>query len=326
MFVASSYMFLLRRLSIRGNILGQWVPATTETLKIDKRNKSVKSMADSVKPYDRHVIICVPNASLSSWEPDIDRMTSVFPYSLVKNIEDVKKAAKSENGENKGLKLKITAMLDDENSTSVEDDLKENIAQVLVYPDNLLFKVEKSKAEEFAHYIGQPVSLHGKRDPSFPAVEPAFKKLLLVCVHNARDKRCGHNGPLIIKELKQLLAERSGNDNNNSSSSSSNNSLSKTVRPSEVAVRGSSHIGGHAFAGVLISYPEGRWYGKICADCASCSENNNNSSRATTTGAHEEQKKEGGEGNVKELLDHVLKGTVYEEHLRGTTSSHVLQW
>lgn len=31
------------------------------------------------------------------------------------------------------------------------------------------------------------------------------------------------------------------------------------VGPDEVAVRGSSHFGGHRFAGVLIIYPQGDW-------------------------------------------------------------------
>lgn len=35
------------------------------------------------------------------------------------------------------------------------------------------------------------------------------------------------------------------------------------VPESSVAVRGSSHIGGHKFAGTLIVYPSAQWYGQI---------------------------------------------------------------
>lgn len=34
---------------------------------------------------------------------------------------------------------------------------------------------------------------------------------------------------------------------------------SKGVGPDEIAVRGSSHFGGHKYAGVLIIYPQGDW-------------------------------------------------------------------
>lgn len=35
------------------------------------------------------------------------------------------------------------------------------------------------------------------------------------------------------------------------------------VGPEEIAVRGSSHFGGHKYAGVLIIYPQGDWFGLV---------------------------------------------------------------
>lgn len=55
-----------------------------------------------------------------------------------------------------------------------------------------------------------------------------WRKLILVCVHNSRDKRCGRAGPQVIDELNEQLLSRSIVD---------------------ITVAGSSHIGGHKFAG-----------------------------------------------------------------------------
>jgi hypothetical protein len=59
----------------------------------------------------------------------------------------------------------------------------------------------------------------------------------------------------------------------------------------DVAVAGSSHIGGHKFAGVLVVYPEGDWYGLIT------------------------------KRNVSELLDNVMNGTRYLKGWRGNEST-----
>lgn len=72
----------------------------------------------------------------------------------------------------------------------------------------------------------------------------AWKRLVLVCTHEERDKRCGRIGPQVVKKLRTVLAE-------------------KKVPESDVTVSCSSHIGGHKYAGTLIVYPEGHWYGQM---------------------------------------------------------------
>ena len=37
----------------------------------------------------------------------------------------------------------------------------------------------------------------------------------------------------------------------------------------DVTVRRSSHVGGHRFAGCMIAYPAGDWYGMLTSDLAS---------------------------------------------------------
>lgn len=101
-----------------------------------------------------------------------------------------------------------------------------------------------------------------------------WRTLILVCVHAARDNRCGRAGPQILEELRNQLFERSTSSNS-------------------ITVAGSSHIGGHKYAGVLVVYPSGDWYGLIS------------------------------KRNVGELLDHIIAGTKYLKGWRGNES---LNW
>ncbi|KAI8812104.1 Sucraseferredoxin-like protein [Cladochytrium replicatum] len=69
------------------------------------------------------------------------------------------------------------------------------------------------------------------------------KGLVLVCTHKKRDKRCGVAGPMLVRQFSKEI-ETLG------------------VRGS-VLVYGVSHFGGHKFAGNVIAYPEGVWYGRV---------------------------------------------------------------
>jgi hypothetical protein len=268
-------------------------------------------MLGSVKAYDRHVILCVPAHSDASWESDIERQTSVFPYTFIKYIDDIKKANKAAAAVGtptesavteqvaapapKALKLKLTAMVDSENVVYSEGESK-----VLVYPDNLLFTLRNDQLQSFASFVSQPLPLSAAPGVTEYAHSlPPWKKLVLVCVHNARDKRCGRAGPQVISELNRLLTEsRPSEDTRATSGTTATPVATRTtaVQPTDVAVRGSSHIGGHVYAGTMIVYPEGRWYGRIT------------------------------KSNSAELLGHVLAGTTYSSCERGITSSKVLQW
>mmetsp|Transcript_11954 Transcript_11954/g.19750 ORF Transcript_11954/g.19750 Transcript_11954/m.19750 type:complete len:338 (-) Transcript_11954:1604-2617(-) len=269
-------------------------------------SKKANGMLGSVKPYDRHVIICAPS---DEWESDIDKHANTFPYSLINHFEKVKQDAKlnssmesvnntstfdpnnnagetagnlkptggdkkeKEKEKDKGFKIKLTAMHDPNSSN-------ESTAKVMVYPDNLLFTLYESQFEQFAQLCYQPEPLvqclEGLEGLTF--APPPWQKLVLVCVHNARDRRCGRAGPQVIEELNRLLEE---------------------VDPAErqsICVRGSSHIGGHKYAGTLIVYPQGTWYGRITKP------------------------------TVQELLQNIRDNTILETCLRGHTQSKHLMW
>lgn len=66
---------------------------------------------------------------------------------------------------------------------------------------------------------------------------------IFVCIHEQRDERCGVCGPPLIAQFNAALAGCGLND--------------------KVTVRGISHIGGHRFAGNVLIYPGGDWYGRV---------------------------------------------------------------
>lgn len=74
--------------------------------------------------------------------------------------------------------------------------------------------------------------------------------VVLVCTHERRDMRCGKIGPLIVDAFKKSLDERLGDNN-------------------KVLVYGTSHFGGHKFAGNVIIHQKGlggHMYGNV-RDC-----------------------------------------------------------
>ena len=75
-----------------------------------------------------------------------------------------------------------------------------------------------------------------------------WSKVILVCNHMSRDKRCGRAGPLAITALKTTLNSRSD---------------VSTSGKDSIRVFGCSHIGGHKYAATLAIYPKGDWIGKV---------------------------------------------------------------
>ena len=130
-------------------------------------------------------------------------------------------------------KKKVVITASDEPSKPVQlaegaqKDLTEDFFDVYVFPDMLRIRsVSVSRCAEVAQFLlGQA--------PRELIVEPVeFKYYVAVCSHGKRDKRCGVSGPMIIDEF--------------------HNQFEKFNLLDQVKVAGSSHIGGHKFAGRAI--------------------------------------------------------------------------
>eukprot|EP00842_Homolaphlyctis_polyrhiza_P005704 jgi/Hompol1/6134/HPOL_004839-RA len=109
------------------------------------------------------------------------------------------------------------------------------------------------------------------------------KATIFVCTHKRRDKRCGVAGPMIVSEFDSAIKKHG-------------------LAPSDVGLYGTSHIGGHKFAGCMIVYhPDkltgalvGDWYGRV----KTC--------------------------HVDPILEHTVKnGEVIRDLWRGRMSAHV---
>lgn len=129
------------------------------------------------------------------------------------------------------LKVKMTAC-DDPGLTDAGYD-------ILVFPDMVRYVgVETADLETFVrdHLVGNMVSEQLRH-------EPLDGQHIFVCVHGRRDERCGQCGPPLVHRLETELTERG--------------------LTGKFTIRRTSHVGGHAFAGNVLIYPSGDWYGFV---------------------------------------------------------------
>ncbi len=113
---------------------------------------------------------------------------------------------------------------------------------VILYPDNVIYHLESAQINKFVEQVlnNQPSS----PNPELSNSPTSWNKLILICVHGNRDRRCGVQGLETFNELSVLTG-----------------SSSTSKRP--VQVYGSTHLGGHEFAGTCVVYPESHWYGYL---------------------------------------------------------------
>jgi hypothetical protein len=215
------------------------------------------SLANSAPQVDRHLLIC-GNCEDTNWPQKIEKEKDTFACELSSLLSEVASAATTP------LKVKMTACN--------EPNTLPDHYDIIVYPEQSRFSVpthDRDSLSAFALFISHqtlssvaPTGVHQSPQPL------PWATLLLVCTHGNRDKRCGRAGPIIIEALQAELAVRD-------------------IPASKIAVRASSHIGGHKYAGTLIVYPQGQWYGFMTKK------------------------------NVKPLLDSVLAGGVLDKCFRG---------
>lgn len=245
-----------------------------------------KGMRGSVKPNDRHAIICYTN---DLWPKSIDLDPECFASKLQTAIKTYLAEIhnQGDQGDGDSLDIKVTAchvptgngacgfnvssvLGVTHGSDGGADNDDERV--VIVYPDEKICRVKKSQIPEFVRRLCAKTYIMANKKESqdlpFIVSPTPWTRLVLVCVHMERDKRCGRAGPQIIESLTRQL---------------------ESTPDAGIAVFGSSHIGGHEFAGTLIVYPSAVWYGQIS------------------------------KSNTDKLLENILANTVFEECYRGCT-------
>lgn len=128
------------------------------------------------------------------------------------------------------LKVKMTAC--DEGSSGAGYN-------ILVFPDQIRYLGVRERdfpALVEDHLVSSQVS---EQIPH----EPLGGQHLFVCTHRNRDDRCGICGPPLVDGFKAALQVRGLTD--------------------QVSVRRTSHLGGHKYAGNVLIYPSGDWYGYV---------------------------------------------------------------
>ncbi|HZD55007.1 MAG TPA: sucrase/ferredoxin-like family protein [Candidatus Aquicultoraceae bacterium] len=173
-------------------------------------------LANTVKPYFRHLLACT---GTTDWPPRIEEAEGLLGR-MARDIRDLRETlpappkltATDESGEGPGLDL-------------------------LVYPDAVrYYHVDEETWPVILreHVVGGKIAA-GVRTSSLE------RQAVFVCVHGARDERCGCRGPAILEAFR-ATCRGLGLD---------------------VPVRATSHVGGHKYAGNVIVYQDGVWYGYV---------------------------------------------------------------
>ena len=173
-------------------------------------------LAGSVKPYHRHAFACTGDRS---WPGRLEEDAGLLG-TMAREVKELRCGD--------GPIPKLTAT--DEPSIGRGIDL-------LVFPEAVRYRVvdpEGWRAVLNEHLLG------GSR--AEVESEPLPGRHVFVCVHAARDERCGRCGPPLLAAITGAV-ERAGIE--------------------DVTVRATSHVGGHKYAGNVLIYPEGVWYGYV---------------------------------------------------------------
>ncbi len=108
---------------------------------------------------------------------------------------------------------------------------------ILIFPDQVRISgLTEDNLENLMVYLSYGIQ-RGLKIESFQ------KFLILVCGHHNRDVRCGLAAPGIMQKMTEGIEQFDLTE--------------------QVMVSRSSHLGGHKFAGVVVVYPSGNWYGRL---------------------------------------------------------------
>jgi len=110
---------------------------------------------------------------------------------------------------------------------------------ILVFPDNVRYQ---GVQESDIPVLVEEQVVNERVAAAIPH-QPLTKQYVLVCTHGRRDIRCGECGPFLLPAFDLLLAAHQ--------------------LTQQVSVVATSHVGGHKFAGNVIIYPGGDWYGYV---------------------------------------------------------------
>lgn len=138
-----------------------------------------------------------------------------------------------------------------------KEDIPEDTHLVYMYPNNIRIQFKTKHLKEFHdYYLSPPItspvsnpfdttSSNSSQKTTASIIDSSIFQetklrhpLYMACGHGSRDERCGKSAPYILREFETIC------------------------NPNE-RLAYVSHIGGHAYAGNVIIYPENIWYGRV---------------------------------------------------------------
>ncbi|KAL7666184.1 Altered inheritance of mitochondria protein 32 [[Candida] zeylanoides] len=267
-------MILLRRLStrpLRRHFVDRCPPPSFDTgcthcgvpaLPVDKQIDMERDLQGTMASHWKHLLIVSPSRH-NQWPSNIE----LEPGSLASELSALKRKLGSPNHpvmvSNADLGADLTHKL-----TAAHHGLH----TVLLYPEGKIIRFNAEHISQFFEKYLRPddgeVALpynpfremmpktaekesNMSEDRSNVVFEEGShaKDLVLICGHNARDVRCGTLGPILKDEFDRVLQH-------------------KRLRH-KVDVGFVSHIGGHAYAGNVLYFAQGKssvWYGRVFPD------------------------------------------------------------
>ncbi|EGG23561.1 sucraseferredoxin-like family protein [Cavenderia fasciculata] len=216
-------------------------------------------VAHSIHEYGRHYFIC-------AGFPAVDFPAKFFTASEA--LEQIGAAIKSHDRDQ--LVPSIFNGCDASSSSSSDTGI-----DLLVFPENIrLVGMNQDRLERVLDFFSKNKAINDQF-PQDVKIESFNEKFIFVCAHKLKDERCGYCGPILVDQLKEEIKERG---------------LSK-----EIQVYGTSHVGGHKFAGNVLVFPPGHWYGYVTPS------------------------------DVSEIIDSAVASTRVSRLLRGTMGEPVLK-
>lgn len=196
----------------------------------------LEPLAGTVKLYERHLFIC---SGMTEW-PERVEADGGFAQAMAEAVAPFR--------EQMTLKVKLTVC--DEPSlgrpgsdgSGGSGGSSGSGSDLLVFPDGIRYLgVRESEISLIVrkHLVGDRIC------DQVPH-ETLAGWHVFVCVHGRRDARCGACGPPLVERFRTELATRG--------------------LTQQVAVRKTSHVGGHRYAGNVLVYPGGDWYGYVSPD------------------------------------------------------------
>ncbi|CAO3666852.1 unnamed protein product [Rhizopus stolonifer] len=185
----------------------------------------------------RHIVACIGPDALEWTRAKVE----AHPGGIVQSINSYRNSWLRQNTTDQDDRAILTTVADRPASSAQTTDM-------IVFPE---FKIYKNIRPDHLDNLHPVFDTIWKDASANLPIETKNQDItadavILVCTHGRRDLRCGRIGPLIVEEFERVIQEKG---------------LSKKVE-----VWGTSHFGGHKFAGNLIIHQRGlggHMYGNV---------------------------------------------------------------